>query len=62
MLVNDVATFERTRVVYVAEDRTQSDLDGFWETLTEGLKSRWGALKPSRWTCGIRTSPRHGNT
>lgn len=31
-LVNDL---ERSRVLYVAEDRTQASLDGFWETLTE---------------------------
>jgi transposase len=30
-LVNDLV---RRRVVYVAEDRKQSSLDGFWETLT----------------------------
>lgn len=31
-LVNDL---ERGRVLYVAEERKQSSLDGFWETLTE---------------------------
>lgn len=30
-IVND---FTRSRVLYVAEDRKQSSLDGFWETLT----------------------------
>ena len=30
-LVNDL---EQSRVLYVAEDRTQASLDGFWETLT----------------------------
>jgi transposase len=30
-LVNDL---ERARVLYVAEDRKQSSLDGFWGTLT----------------------------
>src|SRR5579863_8722294 len=30
-LVNDL---ERSRVLYVAEERKQSSLDGFWETLT----------------------------
>src|SRR5207245_10586974 len=34
-LVNDL---ERSRVLYVAEDRTQARLDGFWETLTEGQR------------------------
>jgi transposase len=31
-LVNDL---ERRRVLYVAEDRAQTSLDGFWETLTK---------------------------
>jgi hypothetical protein len=31
-LVNDL---DRSRVLYVAEDRKQSSLDGFWPTLTE---------------------------
>ena len=31
-LVNDLA---RGRVLYVAEDRKQSSLDGFWPTLTK---------------------------
>jgi transposase len=34
-LVNDL---ERSRVLYVAEDRTQASLDGFWETLTEAQR------------------------
>src|SRR5258708_557583 len=34
-LVNDL---DRPRVLYVAEDRKQSSLDGFWETLTEAQK------------------------
>jgi transposase len=31
-VVNDLT---RNRVVYVAEDRKQASLDGFWGTLTE---------------------------
>jgi transposase len=31
-LVNDL---ERGRVLYVAEERTQASLDGFWATLTD---------------------------
>jgi transposase len=39
-LVNDL---ERSRVLYVAEDRKQTSLDGFWKTLTaEQLKSIQG--------------------
>lgn len=41
-LVNDLAG-EKSRVLYVAEDRKQSSLDGFWETLTveqvEGIEA-----------------------
>ena len=48
-LVNDL---ERSRVLYVAEDRTQASLDGFWQTLTEGSAR---VSRPSPWTYGIPT-------
>jgi transposase len=35
-VVNDL---ERGRVLYVAEDRKQSSLDGFWPTLTKAKAS-----------------------
>jgi transposase len=45
-LVNDL---ERSRVLYVAEDRTQASLDGFWETLTEEQVSSIEAVAMDMW-------------
>jgi transposase len=53
-LVNDLA---RGRVLYVAEDRKQSSLDGFWETLTP---EQIAGITPWQWTCGTLISPRYG--
>ena len=53
-LVNDL---HRGRVLCVAEDRRQSSLDGFWETLTWNKSA---ALTRWRWICGTlhRVGPR----
>src|SRR5436305_3743307 len=55
-LVNDLL---RGRVLYVAEDRTQASLDGFWTTLTDdqrdSIERQW------RWACGIPTCSPRGN-
>jgi transposase len=45
-LVNDLM---RGRVLYVAEDRKQSSLDGFWETLTAEQISGIGAVAMDMW-------------
>ncbi len=45
-LVNDL---ERSRVLYVAEDRTQASLDGFWQTLTEGQRESIEAIAMDMW-------------
>ena len=45
-LVNDL---DRPRVLYVAEDRKQSSLDGFWATLTEGQKEGIEAVAMDMW-------------
>jgi transposase len=45
-LVNDLA---RGRVLYVAEDRKQSSLDGFWETLTAEQISSIRAVAMDMW-------------
>ena len=45
-LVNDLL---RGRVLYVAEDRKQSSLDGFWETLTAEQISGLGAVAMDMW-------------
>jgi len=54
-LVNDLM---RKRVLYVAEDRKQSSLDGFWETLTPEQISGIEAVAMDMWT---RTSLRYGH-
>lgn len=45
-LVNDL---ERSRVLYVAEDRTQASLDGFWPTLTEEQRKSIQAVAMDMW-------------
>jgi len=45
-LVNDLL---RSRVLYVAEDRTQASLDGFWETLTAEHKTSIEAVAMDMW-------------
>jgi transposase len=51
-LVNDV---KRSRVLYIAEDRTQASLDGFWGTLTEGQRDSIEAVAMDMWgsLCGV---------
>lgn len=45
-LVNDV---ERSRVLYVGEDRTQASLDGFWKTLTPDQVASIEAIAMDMW-------------
>jgi transposase len=45
-LVNDL---ERSRVLYVAEDRTQASLEGFWPTLTEEQRASIEAVAMDMW-------------
>jgi transposase len=45
-LVNDL---ERSRVLYVAEDRTQASLEGFWPTLTEEQRASIQAVAMDMW-------------
>ena len=45
-LVNDLV---RGRVMYVAEGRQQSSLDGFWEALTEEQKQSIEAVAMDMW-------------
>jgi len=47
-LVNDLG---RSRVLYVAEERKQSSLDGFWPMLSA---EQWPRSKRWRWICGTR--------
>ena len=45
-IVNDLV---RGRVLYVAEERKQSSLDGFWETLTEQQRASIRAVAMDMW-------------
>lgn len=45
-LVNDI---ERSRVLYVGEDRKQTSLDGFWTTLTEEQRQGIRAVALDMW-------------
>jgi transposase len=55
-LVNDV---ERSRVLYVAEDRTQASLDGFWETLTEEQVGSIEAIAMDMWDPYVESVREH---
>lgn len=59
-LVNDL---ERSRVLYVGEDRTQASLDGFWGTLTEAQRDSIQAIAIDMWdpyVASIREHVRDG--
>lgn len=45
-LVNDLT---RSRVLYVAEDRTQASLDGFWDTITAPQRDSITAVAMDMW-------------
>src|SRR5205807_7639035 len=45
-LVNDL---KRNRVLYVAEDREQSSLDGFWSTITAEQRASIEAVALDMW-------------
>jgi transposase len=55
-LVNDLL---RGRVLYVAEDRKQSSLDGFWETLTAGQTAGIEAVAMDMWDPYIASVREH---
>ena len=55
-LVNDLAG---SRVLYVAEDRQQSSLDGFWKTLTEAQKQGIQAIAMDMWDPYINSAREH---
>ena len=56
MLVNDPA---RGRVLYVAEDRKQSSLDGFWPTLSEEQKSWIAGIALDMWEPYVQSIEAH---
>jgi transposase len=55
-LVNDLL---RSRVLYVAEDRTQASLDGFWETLTAEQSASIEAVALDMWDPYIASLREH---
>lgn len=58
-LVNDLA---RSRVLYVAEDRTQASLDGFWATLTEEQRESIEAVAMDMWDPYVASVSEHPST
>lgn len=55
-VVNDLA---RGRVLYVAEDRKQSSLDGFWPTLTEEQRAWIQGVALDMWGPYVRSIRKH---
>ena len=55
-VVNDL---ERGRVLYVAEDRKQESLDGFWDTLTEGQLNGIEAVAMDMWDPYVNSVSAH---
>jgi transposase len=55
-LVNDLG---RSRVLYVAEDRTQKSLDGFWETLSQEQRTSIEAMAMDMWDPYIASVQEH---
>src|ERR1700690_1861061 len=55
-LVNDL---DRARVLYVAEDRKQESLDGFWGTLTEGQREGIEAVAMDMWDPYVNSVREH---
>jgi transposase len=55
-LVNDL---DRSRVLYVAEDRKQSSLDGFWPTLTPEQRDSIEAVAMDMWDPYVASTQEH---
>lgn len=55
-LVNDL---DGGRVLYVAEERTQRSLDGFWESLSEPQKTGVTAVAMDMWDPYVRSTRKH---
>src|SRR5437867_2261371 len=55
-VVNDLT---RGRVLYVAEDRKQESLDGFWSTLTEGQREGIEAVAMDMWDPYVESVREH---
>ena len=55
-LVNDL---ERSRVLYIAEDRKKASLDGFWGTLTEAQRKGIEAVAMDMWEPYVSSVKEH---
>jgi transposase len=55
-LVNDL---QRNRVLYVAEDREQSSLDGFWSTITDNQRASIQAVAVDMWDPYLASLKQH---
>lgn len=55
-LVNDL---ERSRVLYVAEDRKETSLDGFWSTLSDEQKDSIQGVAMDMWDPYVNSVNRH---
>jgi transposase len=54
-----VAALEQSRVLDLAEDRTQERLDGFWATLTPAPQDGIEAIALDRWEPSIQSTRAH---
>ncbi len=54
-----VADLERSRVLYLAEDRKQESLDGFWATLTPAQREGIEAIAMDRWEPSLQSTHTH---
>jgi transposase len=54
-----VADLDRSRVLYLAEDRKQESLDGFWDTLTPAQRAGIEALAMDMWEPYIQSTLAH---
>jgi transposase len=54
-----VADLERSRVLYLAEDRKQESLDGFWTTLTPVQRDGIAAIAMDMWEPYIQSTRAH---
>ena len=54
-----VADLDRSRVLYLAEDRKQESLDGFWPTLTPAQREGIAALAMDMWEPYLQSTLAH---
>ncbi|WHZ15312.1 MAG: Mobile element protein [Nitrospira sp.] len=54
-----VAALDRSRVLYLAEDRKQESLDGFWTMLTSAQREGIEAIAMDRWEPSVQSTRAH---